>query len=63
MTQIFNVVVRTAGDGYDCGCRGSTRNDDDAEDIQRFGNENFKIFDFLLKMFSQVAFSGQHGKG
>ena len=31
MTQIFNVVVRTAGDGYDCGCRGSTRDDNGSQ--------------------------------
>ena len=33
-------------------------------DLQQYnGNEKIKIFDFLLKMLSQVAFSGQHGKG
>ena len=54
MTQIFNVVVRTAGYGYDCGWRGSMRDDDvhngelfdyhadDAEDVQRFAAIQWK---------------------
>ena len=37
---------------------------EDMCDLQQYnGNQNVKIFEFLWRMLSQVAFSDQHEKG